>query len=223
MSSTAGGLGHIDRRCPVEHDPPPETVPEPTGRSLAKASRRSTLLTEAARLFAQHGYHGVTIEDIGQASGISGPAVYRHFPGKAAMLGALLIEVSHDLYDGGSTVARAGGTPAGVLAELVGFQADFALGHRDVIRVQDRDMASLVEEDAATVRRLQRAYIEVWTGQLRLLHPEEDESAARFRAQSVLGLINSTPHSAHRSAVDPAARRRRLVAMALAALQAPVR
>ncbi len=207
----------------MEHDPPPETVPEPTGRSLAKASRRSTLLTEAARLFAQHGYHGVTIEDIGQASGISGPAVYRHFPGKAAMLGALLIEVSHDLYDGGSTVARAGGTPAGVLAELVGFQADFALGHRDVIRVQDRDMASLVEEDAATVRRLQRAYIEVWTGQLRLLHPEEDESAARFRAQSVLGLINSTPHSAHRSAVDPAARRRRLVAMALAALQAPVR
>lgn len=217
----------------MEHDPRPEATQEattvdaptqpPTGRSRAKASRRSTLLTEAARLFAQHGYHGVSIEDLGSASGISGPAVYRHFPGKAAVLGALLTEVSHDLYDGGSAVARVGGTPAGVLAELVGFQVDFALGHRDVIRVQDRDMASLSAEDAATVRRLQRAYIEVWTSQLRLLHPDEDEAAARFRAQSVLGLINSTPHSAHRSAVDPAARRRRLVAMAVAALSIPVR
>ncbi|HXD27357.1 MAG TPA: TetR/AcrR family transcriptional regulator [Arthrobacter sp.] len=195
----------------------------PTGRSRAKASRRSTLLAEAARLFAQHGYHGVSIEDLGSASGISGPAVYRHFPGKAAVLGALLTDVSHDLFDGGSAVARAGGTPATVLAELVGFQVDFALGHRDVIRVQDRDMASLSAADAATVRRLQRAYIEVWTAQLRRLHPDEDEAAARFRAQSVFGLINSTPHSAHRSAVDPQARRARLVAMALAALQAPVR
>jgi len=195
----------------------------PTGRSRAKASRRSTLLAEAARLFAQHGYHGVSIEDLGSASGISGPAVYRHFPGKAAVLGALLTDVSHDLFDGGSAVARAGGTPATVLAELVGFQVDFALGHRDVIRVQDRDMASLSAADAATVRRLQRAYIEVWAAQLRRLHPDEDEAAARFRAQSVFGLINSTPHSAHRSAVDPQARRARLVAMALAALQAPVR
>lgn len=216
----AGGFPAAAEEAPPA---PGDVAVPPTGRSRAKASRRSTLLAEAARLFAQHGYHGVSIEDLGSASGISGPAVYRHFPGKAAVLGALLTDVSHDLYDGGNAVARAGGTPVGVLAKLVGFQVDFALGHRDVIRVQDRDMASLSAADAATVRRLQRAYIEVWTAQLRLLHPEEDEAAARFRAQSVFGLINSTPHSAHRSAVDPAARRARLVAMALAALQAPVR
>lgn len=193
-----------------------------TGRSQAKASRRSTLLTEAARLFAARGYNGVSIEDLGAACGISGPAVYRHFPGKAAVLGAILTDVSRELHDGGSAVAAAGGTPAGVLAELVRFQVDFALGHRDVIRVQDREMASLSPADAATVRRLQRAYIEVWTRQLALLHPDEDDSAARFRAQAVLGLINSTPHSAHRAASDPDARRRRLTAMAVAALRAPV-
>ncbi|MGO2003542.1 TetR/AcrR family transcriptional regulator [Arthrobacter rhombi] len=213
----------------MQHQPVPQTAPqaanssaETTGRSQAKASRRSTLLDEAARLFATHGYHGVSIEDLGSASGISGPAVYRHFAGKAAVLGALLTEVSHDLHDGGSAVAQAGGSPEEVLGELVRFHADFALGHRDVIRVQDRDMASLSEADQSTVRRLQRSYIEIWSQQLGLLHPEENESAARFRAQSVLGLINSTPHSAHRSDADPVTRRRRLVSMAVAALKAPV-
>jgi AcrR family transcriptional regulator len=193
-----------------------------TGRSQAKASRRSTLLAQAARLFSQHGYNGVSIEDLGAASGISGPAVYRHFPGKSAVLAALLTGVSNDLLEGALEVARTAAEPSEVLRRLVEFQVDFALGHRDVIRVQDRDMASLSAEDAATVRRLQRAYIEVWTGQLLLLHPAEDQLDARFRAQAVLGLINSTPHSAHSSAADPQARRRRLVAMAVAALGAPV-
>lgn len=208
-----------------DHVAAPDTAhasPEVTVRSQAKASRRSTLLDEAARLFAAHGYHGVSIEDLGSASGISGPAVYRHFPGKAAVLGALLTEVSHDLHDGGSAVAQTGGSPEEVLTELVRFHADFALGHRNVIRIQDRDMASLSEADQLAVRSLQRSYIEIWAAQLRLLHPDENESAARFRAQSVLGLINSTPHSAHRADADPVTRRRRLVSMALAALKAPV-
>lgn len=193
-----------------------------TGRSLAKASRRSSLLAEAARLFAQHGYNGVSIEDLGAASGISGPAVYRHFAGKAAVLGALLVGVSRDLLGGGRAVAADGGTPGAVLARLVDFHADFALSHPDVIRIQDRDMDSLSPGDAAEVRRLQRAYIDVWADQLRGLHPGEDRAAARFRAQAVFGLLNSTPHSTHRADADPAARRERLVRMAVAALSAPV-
>ncbi|MEE1620084.1 TetR/AcrR family transcriptional regulator [Zafaria sp. Z1313] len=199
-----------------------DTDQAPTERGRAKASRRSTLLAEAARLFALHGYNGVSIEDLGAASGISGPAVYRHFPGKSAVLGALLTGVSADLLDGGRSVAGAGGGAAEVLARLVDFHAEFALGHRDVIRVQDRDLASLSDGDAAEVRRLQRAYIDVWADELLRLHPREDRAAARFRAQAVFGLLNSTPHSTHRTDSDPDARRLRLTAMARAALSAPV-
>lgn len=197
-----------------------------TGRHRAKENRRAALLDEAARLFALRGYNGVTLEELGAACGVSGPAVYRHFAGKAAVLGALLVDVSRGLLDGGRAaveeVAAGGGGPGSTLRRLAGFHADFALANPDVIRVQDRDMASLAPADAAEVRRLQREYIGVWTAQLRLLHPAEDAARARFRAQAVFGLLNSTPHSTHRSSPDRSVLRSQLVAMAWAALSAPV-
>ena len=51
----------------------------------------------AASLFAVNGFNRVSLEDLGAAAGVSGPAVYRHFPGKQAVLGALLLTVSQDL------------------------------------------------------------------------------------------------------------------------------
>ena len=39
--------------------------------------------------------------NIGAAAGVSGPAVYRHFASKQAVLGAVLLEVSHDLLERG--------------------------------------------------------------------------------------------------------------------------
>ena len=68
---------------------PPTTV-----RGQAKARRRQDLLAASATLFAERGFAGVSIDDIGAAAGVSGPAVYRHFPSKQAVLGAILLEVS---------------------------------------------------------------------------------------------------------------------------------
>lgn len=65
-----------------------------TGRERAKADRHASLLREAARLFADRGYSGVSLEDIGAAVGVSGPAVYRHFANKQALLGTILTTVS---------------------------------------------------------------------------------------------------------------------------------
>ena len=39
-----------------------------------------------AELFCERGYHRVGIDEIAAVVGISGPAVYRHFPNKYAML-----------------------------------------------------------------------------------------------------------------------------------------
>ena len=76
----------------------------PTQRSQAKADRRAALLEAAAALFAERGFNGVSIEDLGSAAGVSGPAVYRHFSTKQAVLGALLVGVSEHLLDGGTEV-----------------------------------------------------------------------------------------------------------------------
>src|ERR671925_367966 len=45
--------------------------------------RREQILERAAGLFAARGFHGVSVHDVGAACGISGPALYRHFPSDA--------------------------------------------------------------------------------------------------------------------------------------------
>lgn len=194
-------------------------APSPlTARGQAKADRRAALLDAAAALFAEHGYSRVSLEDLGAAAGISGPAVYRHFSSKQAVLGALLSEVSQRLHDGGLRVIETTTDAASALRGLIAFHVDFALGNPDVIRVQDRDLASLADADRHEVRTLQRRYVEAWVGVLTRLHPAEGAESLRIRAQATFGLINSTPHSVRGG--GRADVRGLLEAMALAALTA---
>src|SRR5690348_11090356 len=110
-----------------------------TVRRQAKADRRDALLAAAAELFSGRGYAGVTLEELGAAAGVSGPAVYRHFPGKASVLAALLLEASEGLLDGGRTTVAEATDDDAALRALIGFHVDFAIANAEVIRVQDRD------------------------------------------------------------------------------------
>jgi AcrR family transcriptional regulator len=187
----------------------------PTLRSRAKANRREALLAAAARLFAERGYNGVSLEELGAAAGVSGPAVYRHFEGKQALLGALLVGVSEHLSSGGQAVVAAAPDDAAALRALVQFHVDFALSNPDVIRVQGQDLGNLADDDRHAVRALQRTYVELWVEVLARLHPNVDTASLRIRAHAAFGLINSTPHSAGR--LDRAAMAALLADMAWAA------
>jgi AcrR family transcriptional regulator len=187
-----------------------------TTRERAKADRRSAILHAAAALFAVRGFERVSLEDLGAAVGISGPAVYRHFANKQAVLAALLVDVSKELADGADRVIAESTDTASTLRELIAFHVEFALSNADVIVVQDRDLDSLAPGDLATVRSLQRGYIEAWVGVLAGIHPSTSTTELRIRARATFGLINSTPHSARTS--PQAAVRRLLESMALAAL-----
>ncbi|WP_136043887.1 MULTISPECIES: TetR/AcrR family transcriptional regulator [unclassified Microbacterium] len=195
-----------------------------TARDRAKAERSDAILHAAARLFAARGYSGVSLEDIGAAVGVSGPAVYRHFAGKQALLGAVLVEVSEHLVSGGRQVVENTPTPDERMRGLIDFHVDFALGNAEVIQVQDRDVAHLSEADRAAVRRLQRAYIELWVDTLSPLHTAgesgADQEELRLRVQACFGLINSTPHSTRAAARRHSATATVLAAMAEAALRA---
>jgi AcrR family transcriptional regulator len=159
--------------------------------------RREQILAAAAELFARHGFHGVGIDDIGAAVGISGPALYRHFRSKDAMLGEMLTSISRYLLDGGTRHAERDGDAHAVLAGLVRFHVDFALTQPALITVQERDLGNLTDADRRQVRALQRRYVEVWVRVLRAAVPDLDETRARSTAHAVFGLMNSTPHSRH--------------------------
>lgn len=159
-------------------------------------TRREQILRQAARLFAERGFHGVGVDEIGAAVGISGPGLYRHFPGKDAMLAELLVGISGQLLTGAKRcLAEAdGGGPAAVLDSLIDGHIDFALNDRPLITLHDRELDRLRDSDRKLVRQLQRQYVELWVGVVRDTHPDLPEPAARSAVHSVFGLLNSTPH-----------------------------
>src|SRR6201991_4568328 len=87
-----------------------------------RRSRRDEILEIAMGLFATRGYHGVSMDDIGAAAGVTGPALYHHFAGKEAMLVAALNPVSKGLLHGGKArVAQHTGDAGAALADLIDF------------------------------------------------------------------------------------------------------
>lgn len=159
-------------------------------------TRREQILKEAARLFAERGFHGVGVDEIGAAVGISGPGLYRHFAGKDAMLAELLVGISGQLLTGAKRrLAEAdGGGAEAVLGSLIEGHIDFALDDRPLITLHDRELDRLRDTDRKMVRQLQRQYVELWVGVVREVYPELGEPAARSAVHSVFGLLNSTPH-----------------------------
>jgi AcrR family transcriptional regulator len=184
----------------------------------ARPTRREQILSEAARLFAVHGFHGTPIDGIGAAVGVSGPALYRHFPSKEGLLTEMLVGISEYLLAGGREIAASSGTPEEQLAALVDFHTDFALHQPELITVHDRDLASLPDDARRRVRGLQRTYVEIWVDTLRRLRPGLDAARARVAAHAAFGLMNSTPRSATHVPGDDAAPVLR--AMTLGALRA---
>jgi AcrR family transcriptional regulator len=158
-------------------------------------TRREQILETAAELFAAKGFHGVSVGEIGRACGISGPALYKHFSSKDAVLAAMLVGISELLLEEGQVrVARAPDARE-ALESLVAWHIDFALRHRTLIVVQDRDWQSLPPDARERVRGLQREYVDVWATQLRRFHRGLHTDRARAMAHAAFGLINSTPHS----------------------------
>ena len=114
------------------------------------SGRREVLLREAARLFAERGFHGTTIEDIGAAGGISGPGVYKHFASKDAVLASLLVGISERLLEGGRAQVEQAAGDADALARLVASHAEFALRDPDLNIYQTYDL-TLIKGGTSTV------------------------------------------------------------------------
>lgn len=150
----------------------------------------------AADLFAEKGFRGVSIAELGAACGFSGPALYRHFRSKDAVLAEMLVSISDELLAEGRRRVREAADPVEALRALIDWHVSFALEHKSLIVVQDRDWSALPLEAREKVRETQRKYVDVWAKQLRNIEPDLSLKQARASVHAAFGLLNSTPHSA---------------------------
>ncbi|OLR95018.1 TetR/AcrR family transcriptional regulator [Actinokineospora bangkokensis] len=163
-------------------------------------SRREELLTAATRLFREHGFHAVSVEDIGAATGIAGPSVYRHFAGKSDLLLAASRRMADRLTLGLEDSLAAAADPADALRRLARSYVDTVLRSDDLIAVYTTELANLPERDGRELRAMQRGYVAEWVRLLRAVAPDLDEPRARVTVHAALTIVNDIPRTPRFSA-----------------------
>ncbi len=179
--------------------------------------RRTVLLEVATELFSRQGYHAVGIDDIGAAAGVTGPAVYRHFQNKDAILRELCNTAMTELLAGARRAAQAG-DPQHVLNALISVHAGFGSRHRRLVAVYVREHRALSQIALRALRRRQRDYEAIWSEALGQVRSDLGTAEIRGVVTAVLSLINAAAHMP--TELDDAAVERLLSAGAAAVLLA---
>lgn len=163
-----------------------------TGTRVRDPARKERILAAAANLVARNGFAAVSMEEIGEAVGITASAIYRHYDSKNAVLVAMFDRVVDRLLAEGQATASAAAEPRQALGRLVDGQIDFVLTDREVAQVYFRELAQVPEADRRRLRRNQRLYVEEWVTLLTELRPDLDDAEARARVHAAIGVIQST-------------------------------
>lgn len=154
-------------------------------------ARKAEILDVAGHLFHRSGFHNVGMDDIGEAAGVTGPALYFHFSSKTALLAAVMERLADELLDTRDKVVAEAKGPAEVLQRLVAHHVDFALNERELIAVWIRDERSLPPPDQRRLRERQRAYVNRWVEALREYNPGLEPTEALSIVHGVFNFIAS--------------------------------
>ncbi len=175
---------------PLPTRPPP--APAPTWS--VPPGRRDQILAAAMTLFRQRGFHGVSMDDIGTATGITGPTIYFHYESKLDVLVEAHERASIRTWVAVQDAVRDAESAADALDRLAAAQLAVAAQNSDLILVTSREIAM---PDAADRERLeQRAadIVDIWTAVLGELRSELGRSELRAVLTGVFPLMNQTAY-----------------------------
>jgi AcrR family transcriptional regulator len=197
---------------------PSKGAPEAKVRTRRRSSvRRLELIEVAGRLFASRGYNSVTVDDISDAVGLTGPALYRHFPSKEALLVAVFDQVIELWTDWIRAVVAEAPDARSALYAMVRLHVEFAIDQRENMAVWRQEFNNLPEADRSRLRRAQRLYVEEWVHVVLENRPDFSDSEARAAVHAALGLLQSP--SDYQSGLPVETISNLLMSMALVALE----
>ena len=179
--------------CPLGRPVPVPGLPQGSGAMAAglSVSRREQLLTEAIRLFDERGFQSVTTDDIGQAAGVSGPSIYRHFPSKTDLLVAAVARGSERRQASTNrALARAAG-PREALDFLLRAYVDFALENSHLLGVLISELDQLPGQTRKHSLQVQCDFLAVWEHLLDQAAPGSDGRELKITIRAVLTLVDN--------------------------------
>jgi AcrR family transcriptional regulator len=191
--------------------------PAPGAKRPRGEQRREEIIAAAAELFRRKGYRGTSIEDIGAAVGTTGPALYRHFPSKEALLVELVRRAVARARSDIAQVRARGLAPAATLDGMVDRALAHALEESDLVAAAAQELRSISPEIRGGIGREQRTVLREWVAVLRALRPALGEREAGAVCLGAFALMTAVVRA---QGLDPARARALYARMALAALLA---
>jgi len=159
-----------------------------TAESTGRGGRREAILSSAALLFSQRGYPATGIDEIGEAAGITGPGVYRHFDNKNDVLGEVVRRAVERVVDGVADVVDDGADDWAVLEGLVRNMISAVLDDRAAWAVVVREQRHLDPAAQRVLGRAHRLHVEEWVHALSGARPDLTDAEVRVIVHGVLGV-----------------------------------
>jgi AcrR family transcriptional regulator len=156
-----------------------------------RTPRQKEFIAVAARLFSERGYHSVGINEISAELGLSGPAIYRHYASKEALLVAVLNETITSHLEEVRNIVSSVADSREALDAIVQDHVDFVFDQSAHIVTWRTEFRSLPDADRHRLRYLQRLYTEEWVRTVRRLRPELDDARVRAMCDAAMALIQS--------------------------------
>ncbi|MGH3438451.1 MAG: TetR/AcrR family transcriptional regulator [Sciscionella sp.] len=165
----------------------------PRSRGRRSPNRSDELVAIAAELFGKHGYHGVGVNDIAAAAGISGPALYRHFASKQDLLATVLLSALDSLNRAAELSLRArDGTQENRLPRLLRSLAELSVERRDITALWRWQGAHLSADGRQAVLHQGGRLLGLLSRELRAYRrglPQPEAELLCWAALSVLGSV----------------------------------
>jgi AcrR family transcriptional regulator len=157
--------------------------------------RRADVVAAAARTFAERGYHGTSIDDLIEATGLTRGGLYHYTDSKEALLIAVLDELMDPLLERARELLAAPGTPEEQLRALTRAWLEHIAAHRDHMVVFNQERRTLERDPAwKHIRAARREFERLLGGVL-----ERGVQAGAFRTAdpqltqlALLGMANYT-------------------------------
>nr|BFE59284.1 TetR/AcrR family transcriptional regulator [Dactylosporangium thailandense] len=166
----------------------------PTATKRPK-DRKDRIALAGAELFCERGYHRVSVDEIAAVVGISGPAVYRHFANKYAILVHATRDVVGALLQASAEPQAT--TAEGVLDELLRALAAVAVAKRRVAGLYQWEGRYLTPEHRQEFQAGLDTLVGRLTTPLRTIRPRLAEAPAQLLVDAALSALGSvTTHRA---------------------------
>lgn len=159
----------------------------------ARGSQRTEQIARAAaHLFQDLGYQNVSIDQIGAAVGLTGPAVYRHFKGKYAILVRALQGQTDMVAELEATADRTGSTPREQLDLFLEGLGDLT-ANGDEATLWRRERRHLRPAEFELFRDYFAANRDYIAAKIIAADPAIDERKAELLGFAVLTMYSNTP------------------------------